>query len=124
MGPAPPSPAQPVKAPRFFGSTGLASVRLLAARRRLAVRRFAARRFSARRFSATVVVDPTGGSDEIASTSFAPSAGVVVSVPPPPLVPAAQFELVIVFVSRLTAPVCARSLPWIVAAVLAVTVAR
>jgi hypothetical protein len=49
----------------------------------------------------------------------------VVSVPPPlPLSLDGQLDVVIVFVSRLTAPVLASSLPWIVAAVLAVIVAR
>ena len=46
------------------------------------------------------------------------SAAVVVSVS------AAQLDVVIVFVSRLTAPVCASSRPWIVAAVFAVIVAE
>jgi hypothetical protein len=47
-----------------------------------------------------------------AEASLAASSGVVVSVPPPPP-PAleAQLELVIVFVSRFTAPVCASSRP-------------
>lgn len=55
----------------------------------------------------------------------ASSAGVIVSPPPPsPVVLEAQLELVIVLVSRFTAPVLASSLPWIVAAVLAVIVAE
>ncbi len=63
--------------------------------------------------------------------------GVVVLVVPPPFVassavvssdvavsgvPIAQLDCVIVFVSRFTAAVCASSLPWIVAPVLAVIV--
>jgi hypothetical protein len=51
------------------------------------------------------------------------SVGVVVSRPPPPPVTLeAQLEVVIVLVSRLTAAVLARSLPWIVAPVPAVIV--
>ena len=46
---------------------------------------------------------------------------LVVSVPPPlPLTLEAQLDVVIVLVSRVTAAVRASSLPWIVAAVLAV----
>jgi hypothetical protein len=55
----------------------------------------------------------------------AASAVVIVSPPPPsPVVLEAQLEVVIVFVSRFTAPVLASSLPWIVAAVFAVIVAE
>ena len=46
---------------------------------------------------------------------------VAVSVPPPlPVSLEAQLDVVIVLVSRVTAPVLASSLPWIVAAVFAV----
>ena len=60
-----------------------------------------------------------------ASASVVASAAVTVSVPPPlPVALEGQLEVVIVLVSRFTAPVCASSLPWIVAAVLAVIVAK
>jgi len=50
---------------------------------------------------------------------------VVVSRPPPlPLTLEAQLDVVMVLVSMVTAPVCASSLPWIVAAVVAVMLAE
>lgn len=54
-------------------------------------------------------------------SSAAVSSGVLASVPPPlPPVLEAQLEVVMVLSSSVTAAVCASSLPWIVAAVLAV----
>jgi hypothetical protein len=50
---------------------------------------------------------------------------MVVSRPPPlPLTLEAHVDVVMVLVSKVTAPVCASSLPWIVAAVVALMLAE
>jgi hypothetical protein len=125
--PALPGVAQPVNEPRLWGSAARAGERRWARWRRLAAALLAA----AFRLAAAIclavlptVLDPIGGSGVVAPGP-APPAPVVVSVPPPlPLALEGQLEVVIVLVSRFTAPVRASSRPWIVAAVLAVMVAE
>jgi hypothetical protein len=71
-----------------------------------------------------VVLEPIGGA---AAPVVPPEPGVPAadsSPPPLPVVLEAQLDVVIVFVSRFTAPVLASSRPWIVAAVFAVIVVR
>src|ERR1700733_15058262 len=127
------SSAQPVNAPRLLGRAGRAlgcgldgflCLPLRAAPRLPVVLDPIGGRGSA------VVPGPVGALPGLAGAvapgiPAASSAGVIVSPPPPsPVVLEAQLEVVIVLVSRFTAPVLASSLPWIVAAVLAVIVAE
>jgi hypothetical protein len=71
------------------------------------------------------LVAPGTPAPGVSGPSAFPSSSVVVSVPPPlPLSLDAQLDVVMVLVSKVTAPFRASSLPWIVAEVLAVMLAK
>lgn len=113
--------------PGWWGSAGRAGERRLGTRRELWWRRWW--REERRCPCFPVVLDPVGDRGVVVPVlppePVVDPPLVVVSRPPPlPLMLEAQLDVVMVLVSRVTAPVCASSLPWIVAAVVAAMLAE